>query len=60
MSDTPSDAELRQAYEELKAKHELLLADYAAAQRAMARHERTTLPTAFQGWAEYRPWDDPL
>lgn len=37
MSDTPSDAELRQAYEELKSKHELLLAGLAAAQGAYAR-----------------------
>ena len=63
MSETPSDtdaAQIRQAHEELKAEHELLLADYAAAQGAMARREHGAVPTAFQGWAEYRPWDDPL
>lgn len=58
MSDTPSDAELRQAYEELKSKHELLIADYAALQGEMAKRGRDADRPESSSYAMFSPWDE--
>lgn len=47
-------ARLRQAYVALKAKHELLIADYAALQGEMARRDRDADRPA-SGYAVFSP-----
>lgn len=59
LNDDLTDMErLRQAYVALKAKHELLLADYAALQAEMARRGRVADRPESSGYAIFSPWDE--
>lgn len=51
-------AQLRQAYVALKAKHELLIADYAALQAEMTRRGRDADRPEPSGYAIFSPWDE--
>lgn len=51
-------AQLRQAYVALKAKHKLLIADYAALQAEMARRGRDADRPESSGYAIFSPWDE--
>lgn len=51
-------ARLRQAYVALKAKHELLIADYATLQGEMARRDRDADRPKSSGYAVLSPWDE--
>lgn len=51
-------ARLRQAYVALKAKHELLIADYATLQGEMAKRDRDADRPESSGYAVLSPWDE--
>jgi len=59
LNDDLTDLErLRQAYVALKAKHELLLADYAALQAEMTKRGRDADRPESSGYAIFSPWDE--
>ena len=59
LNDDLTDMErLRQAYVALRAKHELLLADYAALQAEMTKRDRDADRPESSGYAIFSPWDE--